>query len=234
MTTKLNIKTLVTITIFLMATLWFFFPIGKPDGKCLLFAMRLALPAVILTLGGIGQLPKLMNIGFCCCAIGDTMGVMGSFEGQMGGFAIAHLCFIAWFTSLIRQAKPHTAVLVATTFICALPLGLAALKVIPAIQDSVIRYGCMIYALLLTGTVWTSLVCALSTQKQQTTRPSIAAAGGLLFLVSDFILSWNKFTAPFPHASLYIMSTYYAALLFLFIGTSRTGRKLHSAAGASS
>ena len=90
MTTKLNIKTLVTITIFLMATLWFFFPIGKPDGKCLLFAMRLALPAVILTLGGIGQLPKLMNIGFCFCAIGDAMGVMGSFEGQMGGFAVAH------------------------------------------------------------------------------------------------------------------------------------------------
>jgi uncharacterized membrane protein YhhN len=42
--------------------------------------------------------------------------------------------------------------------------------------------------------------------------------GALLFLISDFILSWNKFTSHIPHASLYIMITYYSALFFLFIG----------------
>ena len=53
----------------------------------------------------------------------------------------------------------------------------------------------------------------------------IAAIGGLLFLFSDFVLSWNKFTEHIPHASLYIMSTYYAALLCLFIGTLRAAQK---------
>lgn len=214
-------KTLVVIVAFLVAAFWFFFPVGKPDGESLLFALRLALPAAILALGGIGLLPWPMTIGFCFCAVGDAMGVIGSFEGQMGGFAIAHICFIYWFAKGIRQSEPKPASLVATTLLCLLPLVLAALKIIPAVQNLPIRIGCIVYALLLIGTVWTSTVHALSANNGKTILPYIASAGGLLFLVSDFILSWNKFTAHIPHASLYIMITYYAALLLLFVGTLR-------------
>ena len=214
-------KTLVVIAAFLVAAFWFFFPVGKPDGESLLFALRLALPAAILALGGIGLLPWPMTIGFCFCAVGDAMGVIGSFEGQMGGFAVAHICFIYWFVKGIRQSKPKPASLVATTLLCLLPLVLAALKILPAVQNLPIRIGCIVYALLLIGTVWTSTVHALSANNGKTILPYIASVGGLLFLVSDFILSWNKFTAHIPHASLYIMITYYAALLLLFVGTLR-------------
>ena len=214
-------KTFVVIAAFLVAAFWFFFPVGKPDGESLLFALRLALPAAILALGGIGLLPWPMTIGFCFCAVGDAMGVIGSFEGQMGGFAVAHICFIYWFVKGIRQSKPKPASLVATTLLCLLPLVLAALKILPAVQNLPIRIGCIVYALLLIGTVWTSTVHALSANNGKTILPYIASVGGLLFLVSDFILSWNKFTAHIPHASLYIMITYYAALLLLFVGTLR-------------
>lgn len=214
-------KSLAVIGAFLVAAVWFFFPVGKPDGESLLFAMRLALPAALLALGGIGLVPWPMTLGFCFCAVGDAMGVIGSFEGQMGGFAVAHICFIYWFAKGLRQSKPKTAVLVATTLLCALPLVLAAQKIIPAVQNLPIRIGCIVYALLLTGTVWTSLVRALSAHKGRMLLPCIASAGSLLFLVSDFVLSWNKFTAHIPHAPLYIMITYYAALLLLFVGTLR-------------
>ena len=214
-------KTIVVIAAFLLAAVWFFVPVGKPEGESLLFAMRLALPAALLALGGIWTLPWLMSVGFCFCAIGDAMGVIGSFEGQMGGFAIAHICFICQFAKDIRRSKPHLAVFVITALLCSLPLVLAAQKVIPAIPDPPIRIGCIVYALLLTGTMWTGLVRAVSVKSGRTTLPVIAAIGGLLFLVSDFILSWNKFTTHIPHASLYIMSTYYAALLLLYIGTLR-------------
>ena len=40
-----------------------------------------------------------------------------------------------------------------------------------------------------------------------------------LFMCSDFTLAWNKFNEHIPHASFYIMITYYAALLLIFIGT---------------
>lgn len=211
--------------IFLLSAVWYFFPAGRECVAPLLFAMRLALPAAVLTLGGIGILPRLMTFGFCFCTIGDAMGVIGSFEGQMGGFALAQICFITQFIREIRlsakdvsQRKPQQAVLVAATLVCLPPLILAALKVIPAIQELPIRIGCIVYALLLLMAVWTSIVRAFSVKKYS------AMAGCLFFLISDFTLSWNKFTEHVPHASLCIMSTYYAALLLIFCGTIRTNR----------
>jgi uncharacterized membrane protein YhhN len=214
--------TIIVVVVFLLAAGWFFYPFMRPDGDNTLFAMRLALPATILALGGIGLIPPLMTFGFVFCTIGDAMGVLNSFEGQMAGFALAHICFITYFIKSIRESKTKTPVLVSTTLLCLIPLALAALKVIPMVNILPIRIGCCIYALLLTGTLWTSIVRAFSIENGRKLLPYIAALGGLLFLVSDFVLSWNKFTSHIPHASIYIMTTYYAALLLLFIGTLKT------------
>ena len=215
-------RTVIVIVAFLLAAVWFFFPVGKPDGESLPFALRLALPAFLLALGGIRLVPGLMTLGFFFCAIGDAMGVLGSFEGQMAGFALAHICFIWHFLRNIW--KPHPVILIATTLLCSPPLVVAAKKVIPHVKDLPIRIGCIIYALLLTGTLWTSIVRTFSGKKDSKVLPAIAALGALFFLVSDFVLSWNKFTEHIPHASLYIMTTYYAALLLLFIGTLRPSK----------
>lgn len=213
-------KALIVIVVFLLSALWFFFPLCKVESGNVWFAMRLALPAIILTLGGIGLIPRLMTMGFLFCAVGDAMGVIGSFEGQMGGFAIAHICFISQFVKDIRQSKPSVITLIISTLLCLIPLVIAAIKVIPAIHYLPIRIGCIVYALLLCGTFWTSLVRAFSVRKGKTLLLYLTALGALLFLVSDFILSWNKFTSHIPHASLCIMTTYYSALLFLFVGSN--------------
>lgn len=218
----MRIRTLFIIIGFILAAGWFFFPAMKPEGDCLWFAMRLALPAALLALGGIGLIPTLMTFGFVFCAIGDAMGVLGSFEGQMAGFALAHICFISYFIKGIRAPRPLPIIIIATTLLCLVPLVLAATKVIPQVRDLPIKIGCCIYALLLTGTVWTSIVSAFSIENGRKALPYVAAIGALLFLVSDFVLSWNRFTAHIPHASLYIMTTYYAALLLLFVGTLKT------------
>lgn len=207
------------IVSFLLAAAWFFFPIGKSEGESLLFAMRLALPAVVLAVGSLWLRPRLMMMAFWFCALGDAMGVLGSFEGQMGSFALAHICFIYYFIKGIRDGKRQSAMLVLTTLLCLLPFVIAALKVIPAISNLPIRIGCSVYAILLSGTVWTTIVRAFSSPCGRRAFPLLAAIGATSFLVSDFILAWNKFTAHVPHASLYIMSTYYAALLLLFVGT---------------
>lgn len=219
-TNKMNQK-LVVIVAFLLAAGWFFFPVWKPEGECLTFAMRLALPAAILAIGGIGLIPKLMTAGFVFCAVGDAMGVIGSFEGQMGGFAIAHICFICYFAKEISRKESHPTVFIVTTLLCLVPLALAALKVIPMIKNWPIRIGCSVYSLLLTGTVWTSIV---RSQPNSSKRINVAAIGALFFLASDFILAWNKFVEHIPNASFYIMTTYYAALLLLFIGCFSTFR----------
>lgn len=208
------------IAAYLLAVGWFFVPVGQPAGGNLWFSLRLALPALLLALGGLRLLPRLPAVAFFFCAVGDTMGVLGSFEGQMGGFAVAHICFICWFAKGLRRSKPRKVVLLATALCCLLPLVVAAQSVLPGVQDVPIRVGCAVYALLLTGTLWTSVVRAFAVQK---VLPFVAATGALLFLVSDFILAWNKFTTHIPHASLYIMSTYYAALLLLFLGLFNAG-----------
>ena len=103
--------------------------------------MRLALPAAILAVGGIGLLPCLMTLGFCFCTLGDAMGVAGSFEGQMGGFALAQICFIAEFAKDIRRSaqavpprKPHPVAFMAATLLCEeYPLADAELS--PAAAD---------------------------------------------------------------------------------------------------
>ena len=38
-----------------------------------------------------------------------------------------------------------------------------------------------------------------------------AALGGLLFMTSDTLLAFNKFDAPLPLASLWILATYWSA-----------------------
>ena len=204
---------------FLLAVVWFFCPVGKPEGGSVLFAMRLALPAIVLAMGSLWLRPKLMMMAFWFCALGDAMGVLGSFEGQMGGFALAHICFVCYFIKGLRWGSVQPVVAAITSLSCLVPLVIAAWKVIPAIPDFPIRIGCSVYALLLIGTVWTSVVRVLVVRDSSKVLPLLAALGGMLFLVSDFVLAWNKFAEHISNASLCIMSTYYAALLLLFVGT---------------
>lgn len=224
-------KIIIVIALFLLSALWFFFPLWKMESGNVWFAMRLALPAIILTLGGIGLLPRFMTMGFLFCAVGDVMGVIGSFEGQMGGFTFAHIYFISQFAKDIRQSILHSSFfilhLIVVILLCLFPLVIAFIKIIPAISDLPIRLGCIVYALLLCGTFGTSIIRMSSVKCKMSSFKAVSfpwggwlvVLGALLFLISDFILSWNKFTSHIPHASLYIMITYYGALFFLFIGT---------------
>ncbi len=236
------------VVLFLLAATWFFFPIGAPAEKSLLFSLRLALPAALLALGGIGLLPWLMTAGFLFCAVGDTMGVLGSFEGQMAGFAASHVCFIAWLTKQIASPLPllkegeritsardpsplgrdwrvgFSSPYIYITPLCFLPLFFAAVRIIPAIPATPIRVGCVIYALLLTGTMWTAWLRMASSARPRRW-PLLTALGATLFLVSDFVLAWNKFVASVPSSRILIMTSYYAALLLLFMGEARNYEK---------
>lgn len=212
------------VVLFLLAAAWFFIPIGAPAEKSLLFSLRLALPAALLALGGIGLLPWLMTAGFLFCAVGDTMGVLGSFEGQMAGFAVAHVCFIGWLTRQTPKTRNAASPYIYITPLCFLPLFCAATRIIPAIHDTPIRVGCFIYALLLTGTMWTAWLRMASSARPRRW-PLLTALGATLFLVSDFVLAWNKFVASVPGSRILIMTTYYAALLLLFMGEARNFEK---------
>ncbi len=177
----------ITIVVFFISVLWYFFPIGSGFFPTDMFALRLELPAAALAFGGVGLLPWVITLGFVFCTVGDAMGVAGSFEGQMGGFAIAQICFIMQFIKEIRQyVKTYTQHKyssvgpVIATLICMVPLIFAARNILPEVGEMHLRIGCVVYALLLLTTVWTSIVRAFFLKKY------VAMIGCIIFLISDF------------------------------------------------
>lgn len=218
----------IVIFLFIISVIWYFFPLGKEIFLRNIFAMRLALPAAILAIGGIGLLPCLISMGFVFCTIGDALGVAGSFEGQIGGFAVAQICFILDFVKDIRQnikedsQKKRVAIRnggAIATILCLFPLLFAGYNIFPNVYPLVTRIGCVVYSLLLLGTVWTSIVRACVIRRY------VAMAGCVIFLVSDFTIAWNKFSEHIPNSGLYIMTTYYAALILIFLGTKTVSFK---------
>ena len=51
------------------------------------------------------------------------------------------------------------------------------------------------------------------------------AAGAALFLLSDMILSWNKFVSPVPYSNILIMTTYYSGQLLIWLTAARVCRE---------
>ena len=43
----------------------------------------------------------------------------------------------------------------------------------------------------------------------------LAAAGALMFMLSDSVLAWDRFRGPLPLASLWILATYYLSLWWI-------------------
>ncbi len=53
------------------------------------------------------------------------------------------------------------------------------------------------------------------------TRNRFAFFGSVLFIVSDTILAWNLFVNAVPHSTVWIMTTYYSAQLFIALSMKR-------------
>jgi uncharacterized membrane protein YhhN len=133
-------------------------------------------------------------------------------------FLLAHLAYIAAFTRRLRFAGrwPPFALYAA---VAALLLAELWPGVPAALQLPVVAYvACLASMAAQAGAVW---LAARGTADEELARQ--AAIGGLLFMASDTLLAFNKFHAPLPLASLWILATYWAAQAM--IGRSMAGRE---------
>lgn len=132
----------------------------------------------------------------------------------LSSFLIAHLFFLRALTSDARLFRhpliPVLFLLIATANLAVLWEGVGA-----ALRIPVVLY----------------LLCLVAMTSQAVSRhlvlqdaPSrLAAVGGVLFMVSDTLLAYNKFHAPIPASPLWILGTYYSAL-FLIARSVHAGR----------
>ena len=92
-------------------------------------------------------------------------------------------------------------------------------KLLPTAPKSLRKPG-FFYALLLAGTCLFTLYLLLVTQKLWYL---ISFAGGCLFMISDTILTGQKYRRETKHGNFYVMLTYILAQLFLVTGFALNG-----------
>lgn len=167
---------------------------------------RIAYPVAALALMGayLGMGWKFV-LAFLFSCTGDAMGAYGSFFGQMGYFAAAHIILIWAFAEelwKVRKTLVGLAVTAALVFAFAL--------VIPKVPEPGLQIGCGVYAVLITAMFGLSLI----------QRSPLFAIGAALFLISDMILSWNKFVGPVTAEKWLIMVPYYLGQLLIWLGAA--------------
>ncbi len=220
-----------TVLIFIIFATIYFLP--KPILKAFLPAIfvkyRIVFPLLTLTVAGIFLLPWQMTLAMAFSMSGDFMGAYGSFIGQMGFFALAHIMLISWFipqflalpedktftglnhlckTAVRSRVSLQTASIAVCTFIAL--SAFAFTFIIPEAPAGIIRTGCSIYAVLICTMMCISI----------TLRRPLLFIGAALFLFSDMILSWNKFVSPVPAHTWLLMLPYYSGQLFIWLGAA--------------
>lgn len=119
-------------------------------------------------------------------------------------FLIAHLCYI-WSFSIGVPLRPWRALPWAV-----LPAWLAG-AVLPSVKPAMVG-PLLVYLIVEAGTGWRALA---RVERPMTTSMWVAVMGATMFMVSDGVLVMNMFVATIPRSGLVVMSTYWAAQLFL-------------------
>lgn len=193
--------------LFLCLALLFFLPVPVPHKLCL--------PVGALAVASLWLAPWEVMLGLLFSAIGDYFGSCGIFLAQMGSFAVGHIFYIIFFLrrfhrrvepdrKMTAKAKGYFMMLSICVFALLL---LVFLRVVPCVPAGVLRVGVSIYAVLICFMLLSALM----------QRSLLYALGTLLFVISDFILAWNRFVEPVPFHDILILGTYFAAQWLIFV-----------------
>ena len=145
---------------------------------------------------------KLLPIAMLLSAAGDIAGEHGEFIYQIVLFAVAHICFIAYFC---RKASFKRERLWQLALWCVI-LVLFGSFIISNIDHTAFRIACSIYMLIIGSMAAVTLFI-------DSPRRWYYTAAALIFVFSDSCIAWNKFVEKFAYAGITIMATYFLAQL---------------------
>lgn len=145
----------------------------------------------------------LILAGLACSLVGDVFMMLPAkrFTAGLASFLVAHVCYVAAFA----HASPAPAPLL--LLIAAAAVGVAV--TVPLwphlgrLRLPVTLYVAALVALLWQAGGWAATSGAPSAQ--------LAAAGAVLFTLSDAVLAHNRFRRPLRAAQAVILSTYFIA-----------------------
>ncbi len=201
-----------TVALFVLLAVFYFVPVKVPYKICF--------PLALLFVAGfwLQSWPIVAAVFFSL--LGDLMGSLRQFVPQMGSFAVAHLCYIGYFLSLAlkhkrsgQQPVPGWWFALVTIF-CVGVYYLASERIIPFAPEGMVRTGMYVYAGLIAVMMWAALM----------QRDWMWGIGAILFVISDSVLAYNMFVSRVPNHRYWIMVTYYAAQLLIFVRASHAFR----------
>ncbi len=163
---------------------------------------------------------RLVRAGLLLSLIGDValLWPAGFLPGLIA-FLLAHLAYLAAFCTPVRlAARPLCFVFYA---VVAGGLLFWLWPHVPgALRGPVLAYVLCIAAMAAQAAVWWRAAHGTA----DATLARHAAIGGLLFLVSDSLLAFNKFHAPIALAPLWVLATYWLAQGFIAASLARPQR----------
>lgn len=162
-----------------------------------------ALPTAFIALAAMTAVRRggmAIPAALAASALGDLMGSMNLFFGQVGFFAVAHIFFAYDFSRRIRLTFGRMAV----TAISAITVAAYLVFVLRGIDSrpvsiAVAAYAFIIYCMLLSAVV------------QSRRRGAWYTAAAVLFVISDGLIAYGIGGGRLPYATVWIMTTYYAA-----------------------
>lgn len=154
-------------------------------------------------------------VGLLFSALGDLFLLNHSkhFIKGLASFLIAHIVYIIGFLSIHSNKEIYTD---RSSLICLTFLTLAALLYMWYIRPHIMQQHQSI-SFLLSVYAYILIISSMVYIAWLTSQDWLII-GALLFYLSDFTLSWNKFVREFKSADLIIMSTYYGAQVSFVIG----------------
>ncbi len=146
-----------------------------------------------------GILP-LIPIALLLSSMGDLAGDLHAFLWQIGLFAAAHTAYIIGF---LRRRRPTPAsIAAAAAFIAA--AALLGTYIAARIPSGIEQVFVVAYIAIIT-------LMAISSVLQGSRFRWLYAAAAAVFMFSDSCIAWNRYVTHIPHATAWIMSTYFVA-----------------------
>lgn len=220
---KLKAVVWISTAVYLILVCLYFLPAEIP--------YKISFPLVSAAIFSIFVAPWPMSVALFASAAGDFMGAAGNFMGQMECFAVAHLFLTLFFLQRLFQTgkasaknlvailtKRRVAYIVVTGFCVTVLLLMSMVCIVPEVPAGTVRAGVAFYTLVISLMLFSALM----------QRSIFYAVGAVLFVMSDFILAWNRFVEPVEYEKYMIMVPYYLAQLMLYVRSTkyRIGKSL--------
>lgn len=181
-----------------------FYYIFKPATTILILFVALTAPA--------SKYKILITIGILFSLMGDIFLMLPSDQFLIGliCFLITHICYIVAFLLDSRFGRPIWPYVL---------LALIAIGIFELLSNGIapsMKLPVAIYAAALSFMTAQALARSL---QQKNLGSQLAAVGGIVFLISDTTLAYDRFVSGFAAAPAIILSTYYAAQYFIALST---------------